>query len=147
MSDKRTEDLRNIAILETRMKQYNAIPGARVGDWIREPDGRMTRATHDWNDDGETCETIQHGGNENSSYYLGDGYLSYSGGLDSGIKKCWLRETAEKKDGCVWIFDHGFAGAGRGVGFVVEFRVFEVQTAYKQEYEKSVFNLSPEARQ
>lgn len=113
-------------IVEDRMKQYNTIPGARVGDWIREKDGRMTRTTYDWNETGEDTETIQHGGSEFGGYYLGAGYISYSGSLDSGFKKNQLRDTGEVKNGRVWVFKDDFWGAGRGVDYTVQFRVFEV---------------------
>lgn len=88
--------------------------------------GRMTRATHDWNEPGEDTETIQHGGSEFGGYYLGAGYISYSGSLDSGIKKNQLHDTGEVKNGRVWVFKDDFWGAGRGVDYTVQFRVFEV---------------------
>jgi hypothetical protein len=117
---------KNNKILEERMKAYNEIEGCRVGDYIRELNGRLTRVTHDWNEPGETSETIQHGGSEYGQYYLGNGYISYSGGLDSGIKKNQLKPTGEMKQGKVWFFNNDFAGAGRGIDFMVSFRVFEV---------------------
>ena len=113
-------------ILADRMAEYNLIPGARVGDWIREPDGRMSRATHDWNQDGEMSETIQHGGGEFGQFYLGSGYISYSGGLDTGIKKNQLRQTEEMKPGKVWFFKDDYHTAHNGIEFMVDFRVYEV---------------------
>lgn len=116
----------NNEILIRRMNRYNMKTGARVGDWIRENDGRMTRATHDWNRGVETADTIQHGGNENSSFYLGDYGLSYSGGLDTGIKKADLKLTDELKQGAIWFFRNDYARAGNGITFKVDFRVYEM---------------------
>ena len=114
-------------ILEDRMKEYNAIPGARVGDWIREQNGRMTRVTHDWNDEGQTDETIQHGGGEYGQFYLGKGYISYSGGLDAGIKKNQLRDTGETKQGKIWFFIDDWYTTHNGIEYMVDFRVYEVK--------------------
>lgn len=125
MKNKDVQD-RNLNILSDRMTEYNKIPGARVGDWIRETSGRMTRATHDWNDAGEDTEIIQHGGSEFGQFYLGDGYISYSGGLDTGIKKNQIRDTGEVKKGKVWFFRNDYATAGNGIDYMVDFRVFEV---------------------
>jgi hypothetical protein len=116
-------------ILAERMAAYNAIPGCRVGDWIIELSGRMTRATHDWNEPGETCETIQHGGSEYGEYYLGNGYLSYSGGLDTGIKKNTLKNTGETKSGKVWFFINDYHTADNGIEYMVQFRIFKVMEA------------------
>lgn len=116
----RKKEERQQQILAERMKKYNEIPGVRVGDWIEEPDGRMTRATYDWSD------TIQNGGGEYGQFYLGDGYISYSGGLGPGVHKDKLVNTGKVKNGKVWFFknDHWFAG--NGIDFIVPFRVFKL---------------------
>jgi len=120
----------NEQIVNERMETYNAVMGPRVGDWIRETNGRMTRrmtrATHDWNYGVQTNEVIQHGGSEHGSFYLGDYGASYSGGLDTGIHKADLRLTDDIKKGDVWIFDKDWARAGGGVTYSVDFRVYEV---------------------
>lgn len=117
---------KQVKILNDRMKVYNEIPGARVGDWIREKSGRMTRATYDWNREGQTDDIIQHSGSEYGQFYLGDGYLSYSGGLDTGIRKNQLRDTGKMKNGEVWFFKDDWHTGGNGIDFMVPFRVFEV---------------------
>jgi hypothetical protein len=83
------------------------------------PNGETTRFTHDWGD------SIQTGGC-GSGFYLGEGYISYSGGLDSGVKTSDLKPTDEKMKGWIWIFDKDIWGAGRGVDFEIDFRVFEL---------------------
>lgn len=112
----------NDTILNTRMNTYNQITGPRVGDWIRESNGRMTRGTHDWGNG----SIMQHGGGEFGRFYLGDGYLSYSGGLDIGIKKADLIRTNEVKPGKVWFFKRDYPMAGNGIDYMVDFRVYEV---------------------
>lgn len=109
-------------ILTDRLTKYNKINGPRVGDWIREQSGRMTRATHDWGDD----SIMQHGGGEFGQFYLGDGYISYSGGLDTGIKKASLKLTNEVKAGKVWFFKNDYATAFNDIEYMVDFRVYEV---------------------
>lgn len=112
---------KNQKILDERLEHYNQIEGVRVGDWIREKDGTMTRATHIW-DDGQ----VQNGGNKYSSYYLGDGYLEYSGSLDHGYYKNQLEPTDEMEDGSIWFFKNDFATAHNGIDYIVPFRVFKV---------------------
>jgi hypothetical protein len=117
---------RNQEALARRLAEFNARTGPRVGDYIRLPDlhpklGKWTRFTHHHGD------LVQTGGGVHSSYYLGHGYLSYSGGLDRGVKPDTLLPTAETKDGSVWFFDGEQAGAGRGVDFMAPMRVFTLR--------------------
>lgn len=107
-------------ILAERMKKYDEIHGVRVGDWIETPNGRMTRATYDWG------EEIQDGGGEYGQFYLGDGYISYSGGLDPGVRKDELVNTGKVKNGKVWFFKDDIWTAGNGIEFIVPFRVFKL---------------------
>lgn len=112
---------KNEQILQARIAAFNQINGARVGDYLKLPYGLITRFTHAWDD------TIQAGGYAGSAYYLGNGYISYSGGLNSGAKKCDIIPTEETKQGQVWFFDGDISGAHRGVDFVMDFRVFELR--------------------
>lgn len=109
----------NKEILKQREVEYNKKPGARVGDFLKLPEGiGYTRFTHDWG------ETIQTG---NGSFYFGSGYCSFSGGLDSGVKRADLIQTDELKNGFIWFFDNGLSGANRGKNFEIKFRVFELK--------------------
>lgn len=110
----------NEEILQNRTETYNNRPGARVGDFLKLPTGKFTRFTYSWDDH------IQTGG-MGGSYYLGNGYLSYSGGLDPGVKKSDIVETDEKKDGLVWIFDKDEHRAHNAVHFKIEQRVFALK--------------------
>ncbi len=114
----RESDPRNLAILADREREYNAIPGPRVGDFLKLPSGAYTRFTYDWGD------TLQTGGSSHGGYYLSDGSVSYSGGLDPGIKRADLLETPEFKPGWFWFFDHNYPRAHGGVDFPVSCRVF-----------------------
>jgi len=116
----------NKEILKERIEKFNKRSGPRVGDYVYIPstDDRIpayTRITHDWGD------KMQTGGNAGSSYYLGSGFLSYSGGLDPGIDTEDLIQTNEVKNGSIWFFDKDISGAGRGVSFNLPMRVFTVR--------------------
>jgi hypothetical protein len=100
---------------------FDQRPGARVGDYLLTPDGTVTRFTHAWKD------SIQTGGSEGGSYYIGQGgYLSYSGGLDPGVPTKFLRETPAFKDGWTWMFSGNHSGAHRGVYYRAPMRVFDL---------------------
>ncbi len=117
----------NEEILRTRTIAFDSRPGARVGDFLRLPrlDPRVpqfTRFTHDHGD------SIQTGGNANSSYYLtSGGGLSYSGGLDPGVKTSDLILATGFHEGSVWFFDKDISGAGRGVYFNISCRVYDLR--------------------
>lgn len=115
-----TKQTKNEEILKTREAEYNKRKGPRVGDYLLMPYGLYTRFTHKWD------ETIQTGGGS-GSYYLGGSYISYSGGLDSGVKLSDIEDTGETKPGHVWFFDQGISGANRGVDFMIDFRVFKLK--------------------
>ena len=116
---------KNDMILHSRLTQYDKIPGPRVGDWIREHNGRMTRITHDWT--GYKDNPSMQSGGEHGRFYLGAGYISYSGGLDAGTKKGDLIRTNEIKPGAVWFFKDDYHTAHNGIDYMVDFRVYKVR--------------------
>lgn len=117
----------NQELLARRVAAFNNRPGARIGDFIRLPDlhpklGKWTRITHDHGD------LLQTGGHAGSSYYFGsEGYLSYSGGLDHGVSPDSLIPTNETRTGTVWFFDRDISGAGRGINFQIDCRIFTIR--------------------
>lgn len=111
----------NNEILKERESAFNLKKGARVGDYLLLPHGEYTRFTHLWED------SIQTGGSSGGQYYFGTGYLSYSGGLDSGVKLKDIEQTEEIKKGWIWFFDRNISGAGRGVNFEIDFKVFKLK--------------------
>lgn len=110
-------DERDQAILDERVTAWNKRTGPRVGDWIRFADGMVCQVSHLWPGSAQ----YTYGG----SFYLGDGYQSYSGGLESGIPLESLTLTDETKPGTVWFFHHDFHTGHNGVNATVECRVYE----------------------
>lgn len=115
----------NDELLQIKLAKFNARQGPRTGDFLRLPEihpklGRYTRLTHDW---GDTQQTGGMGG----SYYLGNGWLSYSGGLDPGIKTADITPQIDEKPGSLWFFDKDISGAGRGVNYTAPMRVFGIR--------------------
>lgn len=117
----------NNTILKERIREYNKIKSIRVGDYIEELNGKMSRVTHIWKfSKKEGGWHIQNGG-FCRSFYLGYGYCSYSGSLDEGYNINRLKKTNKKKMGYIWFFDNDISGVGRGKDFKMTFRVWEVK--------------------
>lgn len=112
----------NRDILEAKIKDFNSLPGARVGDYVKLPDGRFDRFTYGHGDIIQAGGTTDHFG-----YYLGWGYCSYSGSLNHGIKKSDLILTEETKQGKIWFFKDDQSGAHRGIWFDIDCRVFTLK--------------------
>jgi hypothetical protein len=112
---------KNSDLLRRKAKVFNKIKSVRVGDYLEYSPGAFTRFTHKWDD------SIQTGGSSGSSYFLGDGYLSYSGSLDDGVKITDVILTKKKKKGSVWFFSEDLSGGGRGVHYIMNFRVYKLK--------------------
>lgn len=110
-------DERDQGILERKTLAWEAVSGPRVGDYVVFPDGSTNRFSHDWGDSMQTSP----GG----SWYLGDGYASFSGALDPTISKDLLTDTGATKPGMFWFFSHDYARAHNGIGVSVLCRVYE----------------------
>src|SRR4051812_27516804 len=82
------------------------------GDFIRFTDGITRRVSHvyppDWGDMAGV-QTSDGGG-----FYLGPGFVSFSGSLYVPVPMTSLTLTEETASGRVWVFHHDFRGAGRG---------------------------------
>ena len=132
-------DERDAQIVAARAETYDAIRGPRVGDYIsfRNGAGPTRRISHVWPadcyEDGiarlQTSDLP--GGDEpwhSGTYYLGNGYVSYSGGLHGSVKADTLTEAGNGDSygtpGTIWIFHHDLRGAGRGVTRSMLFRAF-----------------------
>ncbi len=109
----------NLEILSKRVALLNEVEGPRVGDYLKLPNNTYTRFTESWG------HHIQTGGGSNS-YYLGNGYCSYSGSLDSGVKLTDIRLTQEVKDGEIWFFERDWHKADNAVYYSIPFRVYEL---------------------
>jgi len=111
-------DARDLDILVDRSVTLNRRSGARAGDFIRLLDGSERRIAYCW-DDG--VQTTDHG-----SFYLGDGGISYSGGLDAAITLDRVRPIRHiSRLGRVWFFHHDQWRAHSSVHGWLDFRVYE----------------------
>lgn len=118
--DLKMDQKNNMKLFLKRESVYNKIQGIRVGDFIKEKNGRLTRVTHIWPDG-----SVQTGGN-GGSYYLGNRYMEYSGSLDHGYNKLNLRRINTTKVGRVWFFKNDWHTADNAVHYNMKFRVYEV---------------------
>lgn len=112
------------AILDQRESAFNQVQGPRVGDFLRTPDGFL-RFTHDWGESIQTTVNAKHPCHGDASFYLSDGYASFSGSLDPAIDKSLLVDTGEKQNGSFWFFHHDEYRAENGVYFTIPCRVYE----------------------
>lgn len=113
----------NESILAERINVFDAISGPRVGDWLDFGDGHIVRIAHHWGDSVQpAC-----GNGDTGSFYLGSGFLSYSGSLEPGIDVTRLSSTGNSRSGNVWFFDRDYHRAGGAVYFPAQFRVFSVR--------------------
>jgi hypothetical protein len=110
-------------MLAIRMELYNKISGPRPGDFVKLSDGTYQRFTRIY------PGAIQAGASANSEgFYLGHGTMSYSGGLNPGVKLSDLIKTDETKNGDVWFFHNNEFKAFNGIHFKVPFRVFMLKS-------------------
>ena len=111
-------DVRDDAILATRLAAYDQIAGPRLGDWVEFSDGVMHRFSHLWNSNLQTTEKSR------GSFYFGNGYVEFSGGLNPGIPRDTLVDCNKTMLGRIWFFHHSEAKAYNAVYAEVPFRVF-----------------------
>jgi hypothetical protein len=117
-------DFEDLEILNRRQLLFDKKQGPRVGDFVIFPDGTFHRFTEDW---GEDIQTVAAG---QGSFYLGDGYMDYSGGLDPAIPKTKLSEVSgQTRRGWCWFFHHGRAMAHNGVHTTVFCRLYRYSGA------------------
>lgn len=118
-----------VKTIRLRIDRFNTVPGCRVGDFIRRPDGSLLRIAHDWSDDhvnnGDCIVEVQpvSGSSSSGSFYMSDSHCDMSGGLDN-IEKHRIKPTNETKQATAWTFPK-YSGAGEGRDFTTEFRVFQ----------------------
>ena len=115
-------DDRDRAIVAERAAALDAIEGPRVGDYVEFANGVTRRISHVWDfQDGSTVTVQTSAG---GSYYLGHGYVSFSGSLYRAVSAETLTRTGEERDGDVWLFHHDCAQAHNGVNLSIAFRVY-----------------------
>lgn len=115
-------DVRDQIILEERIARLDAVPGPRVGDWVRFADGIERRISYIWRDEHDTMLSVQT--SAGGSYHLGDGYVSMSGSLFVGVDPATLTATTETRVGSVWFFHHNLWRAYNAIDTEMTFRMF-----------------------
>jgi hypothetical protein len=113
-------DTRDLTILSQRAGAYAAQSGPRIGDYVDFADGVTRQISHIW--DLLPVPSIQT--SDGGSFYLGDGYCSFSGGLHPGIPADTLNLTEETREGQVWFFHHNYTTAHNGIDVVIPFCVY-----------------------
>ena len=118
-------DDRDREILVRRAVSLGDAGTPAVGDYVTFADGTVRRVSHVWQgcaDDGS--DSVQTSDEYAGHYYLGDGYVSYSGSLYPGIPASTFTDTGDVRDGPVWFFHHDYSRAHNGVDTVTAFRVW-----------------------
>jgi hypothetical protein len=106
-------DERNQKILSDRQSAFLSDSTIKSGDFVRFVDGTLRRVSHVWTDARNKPDSIQT--STGGSFYIGNGYMSFSGGLYSGVDFAQFTRTDETMHGRCWFFDHDHARAGGGV--------------------------------
>jgi len=123
-----TFDGRDAEIRMDRIILLDAVTKPRQGDYVVFANGITRRISHVWDWSGcegvEPDEDISVQTSTGGSWYLGEGYCSFSGSLYRGVPGKSLTLTSEKRPGSAWFFHHDFAGAGCGVDVTLDFRVY-----------------------
>ena len=113
-------------ILNARIVEWGKVSGPRVGDFCELSDGTVRRFTHDWGDSIQTTVPPKgHPCSGDSSFYFGNGYMSFSGSLDSAIPKSQFEMVPRMQEGSAWFFHHDWMTAHNGVYFKVPCRVYK----------------------
>lgn len=122
-----TFDEKDAAILAKREAEMLAYEGPRIGHFVRFPNGMLCRMSHihRYSNSDEVDIQTSRGG----SFYLGEnGFVDFSGGLNSSVPiKCFTK-TTENMLGSVWFFHHGHVTAHNSVQAKANFPVWECDT-------------------
>ena len=111
-------DHEDAEILAARAKAFAAMPGPRVGDFVRFQDDVTRRISHLWPEG--SVQTSDYG-----TYYLAEsGHLSMSGSLHPAVPLDSLVATGEAMPGDVWFFHHDYPVRDGGVDATLLFRVY-----------------------
>ncbi len=113
-------DADNEAILAHRQSLLDARHAIGVGDLVIAGD-KTYRVAHDWGDSVQFTD-----GRFGASFYFGEGYVDFSGGLDPSIQKLCFTSTEERRAAPVWFFSQGFVRAHNGYHTEAMFRVWRL---------------------
>ena len=115
-------DERDRQIIWERRNSIELIEGPRVGDYVEFADGITRRVSHVWDESWGDTSGVQT--SDGGSFYLGNSYVSFSGGLYRMVKMGTLTDTGEQRPGRAWIFHHDYATADNGMDVTIPFRVY-----------------------
>jgi hypothetical protein len=93
-------DERNQKILSDRQSAFLSDSTIKSGDFVRFVDGTLRRVSHVWTDARNKPDSIQT--STGGSFYIGNGYMSFSGGLYSGVDFAQFTRTDETMHGRCW---------------------------------------------
>ena len=116
-------DEKDAQILAERIRERAKIDRPCIGDFVRFPNGKLERFSHDWGDDLQTSP-------RGSFYLCKGGNADFSGGLNPSIPLDSLSITDEVIEADFWFFHHDWPGAHRGVGCKVPCRVYSTTAVY-----------------
>ena len=122
MTTATTLDERDRQIMWERRDSIELIDGPRCGDYVEFADGTTRRVSHVWGEDWGEDSGVQT--SDGGSFYLGNGYVSFSGGLYRMVKMGTLTLTGERRPGRAWFLHHDWATRDNGVGVTIPFRVY-----------------------
>ena len=115
-------DDRDRAIVTRRLAAFDEEPDVRIGDYVDFADGVTRRVSHvyprEWGDD-YGVQTSDGG-----SFYLDDGFVSFSGSLHRPVPHQTLTLSEQRRPGHVWIFHHDWPERDNGVYDEIPFRVY-----------------------
>ena len=90
---------RDVNIISKLIEKYDKTEGPRVGDFLKINDKEYIRFAYHWGDKIQT-------GSPTDSYYLSEGCISYSGGLNDPIPVDFFESLNTTKEGRIWIFSN-----------------------------------------
>ena len=115
-------DERDRQILWERRHSIELADEPRNGDYVIFADGTTRRVSHVYGADWGDMAGVQT--SDGGSFYLGNGYVSFSGSLYPSVKMTTLTLTAEQRPGSAWFFHHDWAMRDNGVDVTIPFRVY-----------------------
>lgn len=112
-------------ILAERAAAFESRREIKVGDFVHFADGTLLRVTHVWSDERGPFSIQTECGNGDSSFYLGKGYMRFSGSLRPGVSFTFMTRTDRTVKGSCWFFHHDYARAHNGVRVQVDCPVWD----------------------
>lgn len=115
-------DERDRQILWERRHSIELADEPRCGDYVEFADGTTRRISHVYGADWGDMAGVQT--SDGGSWYLGNGYVSFSGSLYPSVKMTTLTLTDQQRAGSAWFFHHDWATRENGVDVTIPFRVY-----------------------